>query len=163
MGPERLAYLVERHAAALELYARQWCASPEDVVQEAFLKLSKQAPEPAEVVAWLYRVARNAAISAGRSERRRQHHEAAAARSNWFTESAAEHLDSVALTEALLKLPLEQREIIVAHLWGGLTFQQIAELAEMSATSAHRHYVAGLNDLRIRLDTPCPPKTPSPK
>jgi RNA polymerase sigma factor (sigma-70 family) len=163
MGPERLAYLVERHAAALELYARQWCASPEDVAQEAFLKLSAQKPEPAEVVAWLYRVARNAAISAGRSERRRQHHEAAAARPDWFAEDCSRRLDSTALTEALMKLPAEQREVIVAHLWGGLTFQQIAEITGTSATTAHRHYSAALNDLRIRLDTPCPPTTQASK
>ena len=39
MGPEQLGELVDRHAAALVLYARQWCACPEDVVQTAFLKL----------------------------------------------------------------------------------------------------------------------------
>jgi RNA polymerase sigma-70 factor (ECF subfamily) len=163
MGPERLGFLVERHAAALELYARQWCASPEDVVQEGFVKLSRLEPEPAQVVAWLYRVVRNAAISAGRSERRRQHHESAAARLDWFMEDSSNRLDSTTLADALMKLPLEEREIIIAHLWGGLTFEQIAELTGCSATTAHRHYSAGLNKLRLRLDTPCPPTTQPPK
>src|SRR5437763_352252 len=68
MGPERLGFLLDRHAAALELYARQWCALPEDVVQEAFLKLARQVTPPAQPLAWLYRVVRNGAISAGRAE-----------------------------------------------------------------------------------------------
>jgi RNA polymerase sigma-70 factor (ECF subfamily) len=158
MGPERLGFLLDRHAAALELYARQWCAVPEDVVQEAFLKLSRQAVPPTQVVAWLYRVVRNGAISAGRSERRRQQHEArAAVKTPWFTPDAGSGLDAAAVTDALASLPPDQREVIVAHLWGGLTFEQIAEVAGTSATTAHRRYVAGLTELRTRLNVPCPP------
>jgi RNA polymerase sigma factor (sigma-70 family) len=157
MGPSRLAYLMERHAAALELYARQWCAHPEDVVQESFLKLVRQPVEPTQVVAWLYRVVRNGAISAGRSERRRQHHEAlAAAQTPWFSSGENSTLDGATITVALGGLPLEQRETIVAHLWGGLTFEQIGELTDCSATTAHRRYVAGLSELRTRLHVPCP-------
>lgn len=157
MGPERLGYLIDRHAAALELFARQWCVAPEDVVQEAFLKLSRQEPEPPQVVAWLYHVVRNAALSAARSERRRQFHETAAAvRVPWFTEDATGKLDAATLTVALAKLPLEQREVIVAHLWGGLTFEQIGEVSGSSAATAHRRYAAGLNELRARMNLPCP-------
>jgi RNA polymerase sigma-70 factor (ECF subfamily) len=39
MSPSDVARLIDAHAAPLVLYARQWCAAPEDVVQEAFLKL----------------------------------------------------------------------------------------------------------------------------
>ncbi len=160
MGPERLGFLLDQHAAALELYARQWCAIPEDVVQEAFLKLARQSTPPIQPLAWLYRVVRNAAISAGRSERRRQHHEAAgAARSSWFTEDETGRLDAVRVTEVLATLLPEQREVIVAHLWGGLTFEQIAQLCETSTTTAHRRYVEGLTEIRTRLNVPCPPNT----
>jgi RNA polymerase sigma factor (sigma-70 family) len=158
MGPERLGHLLDRHAAALELFARQWCAVPEDVVQDAFLKLSRQPVEPTQVAAWLYHVVRNGAISAGRSERRRQRHELAAARQvSWFTEDRGDRLDARVVTGVLAKLPLEQREVIVAHLWGGLTFEQIAQLTETSTATAHRRYVAGLSELRTRLNEPCPP------
>lgn len=156
MGPERLGHLIDRHAAALELYARQWCACPEDVVQDAFLKLSRQSPEPPQVAAWLYRVVRNAAVSAGRSERRRQRHESTAARAPWFADDPGGRLDAAALTAALSGLDTEQREIIVAHLWGGLTFEQIAEVNGTSAATAHRRYAAGLSELRTRLNLPCP-------
>src|SRR6516162_1775122 len=59
MGPEQLNRLVNEHAAALVLYARQWCAAPEDVVQEAFIKLAARRPSPDNLVGWLYRVVRN--------------------------------------------------------------------------------------------------------
>ena len=40
MDPDLLGNLLDQHSSSLELYARQWCDSPEDVVQEAFLKLA---------------------------------------------------------------------------------------------------------------------------
>jgi RNA polymerase sigma factor (sigma-70 family) len=158
MGPEHLGRLVDEHAAALVLYARQWCATAEDVVQDAFLKLVAQQPAPEHVVPWLYRVVRNAAVSAARAERRRRRHETAAADQapRWFAAAEATALDIAAATNALQALPIEQREVIVAHLWGGLTFEQIAEVAGCSSSTAHRWYAAGLAALRERLHVPCP-------
>jgi RNA polymerase sigma-70 factor (ECF subfamily) len=159
MGPELLGRLVDQNAAALVLYARQWCAVPEDVVQEALLKLVTRRPPPDNPVPWLYRVVRNAAVSAARTERRRQRHEAAAAAqaTGWFAPGAgADGLDAEAATAALQALRLEEREVIVAHLWGGLTFEQVAELAGCSSSTAHRRYLAGLANLRERLGIACP-------
>jgi RNA polymerase sigma-70 factor (ECF subfamily) len=157
MGPELLGRLVDEHSAALVLYARQWCSSAEDVVQEAFLKLIAQQPAPTNIVPWLYRVVRNGAVSAARSERRRRRHEAAAAERTpaWFAAAEATALDVAAATASLRALPLEQREVIVAHLWGGLTFEQIAEVAGCSSSTAHRWYAVGLSTLRERLRVPC--------
>jgi len=158
MRPERLSHLLDRYAAALELYARQWCAVPEDVVQEAFLKLVRQTAEPRQIGAWLYRVVRNGAISAGRSARRRQLHEAKAAlQTPWFNPDETHRLDAQAVTAALEHLPPDERETIIAHLWGELTFEQIGELMGTSAATAYRRYVAGLKSLRERLHLPCPP------
>lgn len=42
IGPEILTRLLDEHGAALVLYAQQWCDTPEDVVQEAFLALVRQ-------------------------------------------------------------------------------------------------------------------------
>ena len=64
MDSDWLGGLVDRYAAALELYARQWCHAPEDVVQEAFLKLVAQRPLPDQPAAWLFRVVRNGALNA---------------------------------------------------------------------------------------------------
>ena len=158
MGPEGLGRLMDDHAAALMLYARQWCVCPEDVVQEAFVKLAAQRGPPADVVPWLYRVVRNGALSAARAERRRRRHEglAAARAPAWFVPSEGEGLDAAAAAAAIQSLPPEQREVLVARLWGGLTFEQIAGVAGLSASTAHRHYHAGLAALRERLRLPCP-------
>jgi RNA polymerase sigma-70 factor (ECF subfamily) len=160
MEPERLALLVKNHASTLVLYARQWCAAPEDVVQEAFVKLIRQTRPPDNPLGWLYRVVRNAAVSAGRSDQRRKRHENAAARPVvWFLACDENELSSEVATAALQGLPAEQREVLVAHLWGGLTFDQVGELAGCSSSTAHRWYLAGLAALRERLGVPCPSKT----
>lgn len=163
MGPEQLSRLVDDYAAALVLYARQWCATAEDVVQEAFVKLSAQRPSPDNIAAWLHRVVRNGALAAGRAERRRRRHESAAALQapSWFVPSEEARLDAETATAALQNLPPEQRETLIAHLWGGLTFEQIGELTGVSSSTAHRRYLAGLSALRERLRVPCPknPKT----
>jgi RNA polymerase sigma-70 factor (ECF subfamily) len=143
----------------LVLFARQFCASPEDVVQEAFVQFARQRCIPDQPVAWLYRVVRNGAVSAARGEQRRRKHEAVAAQRKvaWFVPAEAARLDAETAADALRDLPLAEREIIVAHLWGGLTFQQIGELVGHSAATAYRRYEAGLNVLRTRLN-----ESPSP-
>lgn len=149
--------LVDAHAARLVLFARQWCLVPEDVVQEAFLKLVRLREPPADVVAWLYRVVRNAALDAGKMQRRRERREGVAARpESWFVEPAVEGLDADDAVRALEALPADQREVIVARLWGGLGFEQIAAVAGCSASSAHRRFTAGIEALRRHLGVPCP-------
>src|SRR6516162_3278565 len=81
IGPEILGRLFDEHGAALLLFARQWCDSPEDIVQDAFVALAAQKTAPDHAVAWLYRVVRNKALAASRhSRRRRQREERAASR-----------------------------------------------------------------------------------
>jgi len=88
IGPELLGRLFDAHAAALRLYARQWCegSDAEDVVQEAFLSLARPSLLPDQVGAWLHRVVRNAVISAARSRHRRLQREARASSGEaWFS------------------------------------------------------------------------------
>ena len=153
IGPELLGRLLDEHADALTLYARGWCETPEDVVQDALMQLMRQPRLPERVVPWLYRVVRNGAISAARAASRRRRHEtfAAGREENWFVAASGERLDAATATQALKELSEEQRETIVARLWGGLTFEEIAELTEASSSTAHRRYEAGLKTLRERL------------
>jgi RNA polymerase sigma-70 factor (ECF subfamily) len=155
MSPHDFAYLVDTHGAALVLYARQWCGVPEDVVQEAFLKLVALRQPPRRVVPWLYQVVRNAAIDAQRSARRRQQREAARP-ARWFVEPELDGLDAATAVAAMERLPLEQREVIVARMWGGLSFEQIAEVAGTSASTAFRRYDAGIAALRHEMGVVCP-------
>ena len=125
-------------------------------MQDAFLKLIRLEPPPREPVPWLYRVVRNGAIDAAKTSRRRKTRETGAARSEkWFVEPGVEGLDAESAVVALQKLPVEQREIIAAHLWGGLTFEQIAEVAGCSASSAYRRFSVGIDALRAELGVLC--------
>jgi len=158
VGPDLIERLFDRHAAALEFYARQWCASPEDVVQEAMLLLAAEPQAPRDVAAWLYRVVRTRAINASRSARRRRRYETAAASREraWFVPSPGDAIDAKAAGAALDGLPDDQREVVVARVWGGLTFHEIGELTGTSDSTAHRRYAAALDALRRKLGMPCP-------
>lgn len=158
MTPTQVARLVDTHAAALVLCARQWCSEPEDVVQEAFIKLVRQQPPPADVVAWLYRVVRNGAIDVGKIARRRWRRESSVARpERWFVEDEIDGLDAEMAVAALERLAGDEREVIVARHWGGLSFEQIAGVVGCSASTAFRRYTAGVEQLRKQLGvTICP-------
>ena len=162
MLPNDFVRLVDERGPALLLYARQWCHAPEDVVQDAFLKLIALSSPPRDVVGWLYRVVRNRAIDAGKADQRRQRRQTAAARpERWFIEPALDGLDAEAAVASLRRLPIEEREIIVARLWGGLSFEQIAKAAGCSASTAFRRYSAGIDALRKELGVPCPNPLPN--
>jgi len=157
MGPTEFAQLVDAHGPALQLYARQWCDVPEDIVQDAFVKLFTARPGPTDVAAWLYRVVRNAAMDAAKTSRRRKKREAAAARPEpWFAQDQAGGLDAKQAIVALQALPIDEREAIVAHLWGGLSFEQIGAVADCSASTAFRRFSKGIEQLRKTLEAPCP-------
>jgi len=145
------------HSAALELFAAQWTSSPEDCVQEAFLRLVRERQMPDSPLAWLYRVVRNRAISLRRSQARRRRRESfvATQRPMWCPSprwSAAEMED---LASALRDIADDVREVVIARIWGGLSFEQIAAVVETSTSTAHRRYEAGLKQLRERLGVRC--------
>ena len=83
---------------------------------------------------------------------------AAARRPAWFVSVDGAALDADTVTAALEGLPVEARETVVAHLWGGLTFEQVGELTGVSSSTAHRRYLQALAALRERLRVPCPRK-----
>jgi RNA polymerase sigma factor (sigma-70 family) len=160
MTPTEIARLIDTQSAPLVLYARQWCDAPEDVVQEAFIKLVRQRRPPDDAVAWLYRVVRNGALDHAKMARRRLRRESAAARRvPWFVETEVDGLDAETAVAALEKLAAERREVIVAHHWGGLSFEQIAVVAGCSASTAFRRYTAGVEDLRNHLGVTCPSRS----
>jgi RNA polymerase sigma factor (sigma-70 family) len=152
MEPTLLGWLYRKHAPALRLFARQWHDGGDDLVQNAFVRLAQQAIPPEKILPWLYRVVRNESIAAHRSSsRRRRREQRVSTAEAWFS-NAEDQLDTVEATRALADLPLEFREVIVARLWGGLTFEDVAQLVGCSSPTAHRRYQAGLVLLRERLE-----------
>lgn len=164
--PQEIAALLKQHGPGLEAYAAQWSANPEDCVQEAFVKLAAQLPQPENCVAWLFRVARNQAISALRSQKRRSEHESFA---SWLTSRRSGSLDPASLVpeaeerkrlvDTLANLSENERELVVMRIWGGLTWSQIAELSETSSSSAQRNYFAVIEKIKTLLESSCQTKT----
>lgn len=163
IGPEMLGRLFDEHAPALVLYARQWCETADDVVQDAFMALARQRSKPDGVLPWLYRVVRNGALAAARGERRRRRREhQASAGESWFA-LADDRIDARHAQALLAELEPDVREVIVARIWGGLTFDEIARVQGCSLTTAHRRFQAGLARLHERLEDSWTRQPPFPR
>jgi RNA polymerase sigma-70 factor (ECF subfamily) len=158
LAAELLGQLIDAHAAALEMFAAQWSPAPADVVQEAFIELASQTEPPPNLVAWLYRVVRNLAYDEIRAESRRRRHESAAAQMSdrWVVPDGRTAIGAREASVALRELPIELREVLVARIWCGLTFEQIAEITQTSVATAFRRHKQALALLRTRLGIACP-------
>jgi RNA polymerase sigma factor (sigma-70 family) len=151
-GREKLiTELVRTKLPALVLFARQWKHdSAEDVVQEAFLRLMRLAEPPQDPAAWLFAAVRNASNQHLRVQKRRKSREniSQAEKKPWF--GPAEGEDE--LVTELQSLPFDCRTVIVAKIWGNLTFEQIAAMIGSSKSSAHRKYIEGLALLKKKWE-----------
>lgn len=154
MTPESLGRLFDAHASALVLFARSWCsaAEAEDIVQEAFVKLASQKAPPREPSAWLYQVVRNGSISLSRSFWRRRKREIVVSRPESLFAKADDRIDAEEASKLLDQLDPETRSIVVARIWGGLTFEEIAGSQALSLSTVHRRYHDGLKRLHERLE-----------
>lgn len=153
--PEIVGRLFDEHAEALVLFARQWLPNPEDVVQDAFVKLARLHQPPENVVSWLYKVVRNGAVDAARRAYRRLKRERYASnREAWF-DSTDDSIDAQTATKLLNELDPNLREIVVARIWGELTFDEIARIAGVSLATARRRYLEGLAVLQERIEPEC--------
>ena len=150
--------LLRRYSGPLNLYAAQRCSHPEDVVQEAFLELFKLAEPPENLSAWLFTVVRNKSYSARRTERRRANHEQQSAnpQSLLVEESLDNRLDADEVSRLVGELSEEEREIVILKLWGELTFDEIAALTTLSASTCHRRYQDALEQIKQKMGVSCP-------
>jgi RNA polymerase sigma factor (sigma-70 family) len=152
----RIASLLTEQGPALALYAAQWADNPDDCVQEGLIRLAGQATWPDNAVAWLYRVVKNLALGQLRSGTRRRRHETIAARLRPEGGAKADSgVDTTALAVAIESLNANEREVVIAKVWGKLTLEQIAQLMGTSKSTVHRQYEAALAALRERLGVSC--------
>lgn len=151
---QQLRQVYEEHGAALSLYARQWCVHPEDALQDALIDLANQPTVPRDPVAWLFKTVRCKAINQSRSEHRRSkyHQRAAEQREPWFVPDPNSNFDSSELELLLSELPALDREIVVARIWGDMSFEQIAELVERSMSFVYRRYQSVLIVLEKKMN-----------
>lgn len=156
---EQLGRLLDEHGPALALYASQWTDAADDCVQEALVELARQREQPTHVVAWLYRVVKHRALNAARGARRRRDREARVMADRFAASqqpATFDRTDTIAVVEALDRLADGDRELIVMRIWGGLTYDEIAEALGTSISSAHRQYERALGRLKEILESPCP-------
>ena len=66
--------------------------------------------------------------------------------------SAVDSEESQRIARALGRLPFEQEEVIVLHLQGGLKFNEIAHIRDISINTAQSRYRYGLDKLRSLLN-----------
>lgn len=149
----QLANLIERQAATLRLWVRSRCASPEDVVQEAFCRLAATEPPPENPQAWLYRVCRNLAERQRLSDKRRHEREQTKAQFEVQTGNSTDPLVMADVLAAVEQLDDEHRDVLVARLWGQLTLEEVAKLCGISTSTAFRRYEAALQTLRVKLES----------
>ena len=159
IDPTTLGRLFDAAAPGLVLYARQWLDPQEaqDVVQEAFIKLMQQRPQPDDAKAWLCRTVRNEAIDRLRSAQRRQKRELAVTqeRAPWFDPRPDDLVDAASAQAALATLPQEQRDVVVLRIWNGLTLVQIATVIGCPVSTVFSRYQSALTAIRRRLEEPC--------
>ena len=145
--------LIRRYGASLVLYARQWCHLPDDAVQDAFLDFTKLRQLPEDPAAWIFVAVRRKAQNIARHEHRlaRREKRMAQSRSTRFLEEVAPEFNSEELATALQCLPDRERQIVVARVWGELTFDQISSVVNLSSSSVHRYYRQALITMGKRL------------
>ena len=154
IDPTTLAETWDDCADRLLLIARSIGGPAEDAVQEAFVTLASQPCMPDDPMAWLVRVTRNQLLQWKRSGGRRRRRETNACHPNWFDNEKTQidqRIDAREVTAALVAMDSPQREVIVMHLWGGMTFEAIGQILDMSRASAHRSFQQGLATLKLQF------------
>ncbi|MBI1375673.1 MAG: sigma-70 family RNA polymerase sigma factor [Phycisphaera sp.] len=130
----------------------------EDAVHEAFVRLCRtQRKAEGDPTAYVYAAVRNAAIDQIRKQARRSQPVSIYADTVVDTGStplgAAEDTERARLIrEALEQLSPAQRETIVMKLYGGLTFEQIAQASGEPLSTVSSRYRRGLDRLRESVE-----------
>lgn len=144
IDPERLGELLDRYWAALVLWVGGRDGS-EDVVQSAFIRLATEEPTPENCVAWLFTVSKRLAINDQLSQSKRRLRELNSGKPNSQVSDATQGLE---IRDMLSQLELREREIVLARIWGGLTFDEIAAACGDSKATIWRTYQGGIAKLK---------------
>jgi RNA polymerase sigma-70 factor, ECF subfamily len=144
--------LYRRYGAALLLFASAISGDrgrAQDALQQVFLKAieNKSLSRAKNKKAYLFACVRNAVLNDARLQNRSVSLDTESA---WFSPPERDYAGEQNLRHALGNLPEDQREVIVMHVWGELTFSEIGELLNISSNtvaSRYRYALAKLRDL----------------
>jgi RNA polymerase sigma factor (sigma-70 family) len=122
-------------------------AQAQDAVHQVFIKLIEDGNlrRAVDKKAYLFACVRNAVLNEAKIQNRNT---ALDPDSAWFDPPDRDYTGELNLRRALAILPEDQRQIVVLHIWGELTFLQVAELLDISANTAASRYRYALAKLR---------------
>ncbi len=152
--------LYRQHGAALLLFALTITGErshAQDAVHQVFLKLFEHGDlrHVLDVKAYLFACVRNAALN---DVKIRQRDIALDHKSAWFDPPNRDYVGEQNLRRAVGTLPDEQRQITIMHVWGELTFSQIADVLDISlntAASRYRYALAKLREVMCAKEDSC--------
>jgi RNA polymerase sigma factor (sigma-70 family) len=146
------AELFEKHADELTRFATGIAGPVDapDIVSGAFLRcmLSERWPYVTNRRAYLYRAVLNEAIMAGRSVERRLHREQMAS----APRAVGTDVPRPEVLEAVSRLSLRQRAVIVLTYWNDLEPASVAGLLGISEGAVRRHLARARGVLKEYLD-----------
>ena len=152
LGQGDIQRLYDEHGPALLAYARSIVRdrfTAEDLLHQVFLRLLQNgATVPTSPKACLAKAVRNAALNRRRNQRREV---VLGNMEPWFESPAALRDASLALESALQRLPGNQREAVALHVWGEMTFAEMATVLSIPLNTAASRYRYGLAKLREQL------------
>lgn len=154
MTPSELEDFVEEHGPRWRLIAAQWSDAPDDLVQEALLRLIREEPKPDNAFAWMIRVIRNLAMSQVRRQTVRSKHrdQLQSHEQTRHARTGSDGSEWLDIEIALQQLSPNVRKAVVLKIWGNLKFVEIANLLDCGTTTAHRLYNEGIELLRTLLE-----------
>lgn len=153
---------LSEHSARLYAYARQRATSredAEDMIQDALVRLWHYQEERDNVPPDLplaYSVLRFVAMDHGKRMGRKKRKEEAVIflhdrDDHWLDTSMEEDEEAGILRDAVDSLGEKLREVLTLKIWGGLTFQEIAESMAISPNTAASRYRYALEQLQRKL------------
>lgn len=156
--------IYRRHRQGLFTLAASITRCPmraEDAVHEAFARLCRSAPSAAEpmagdAVAYVFTAVRNAAIDQVRRAAPALDDVDMAGVLFDLSDPSRRALDAERVRlvgEAIGALPGEQREVVVLHVYAGLSFARIAAIAGAPLPTIAARYRRALERLRSRLES----------
>jgi RNA polymerase sigma-70 factor, ECF subfamily len=133
----------------------------EDIVQDVFVRIAESRAQVAaaqHTLAYLLGIARNLAIHYLRSQRKAMGQALVSVTDVPFRtrdDDASDETEATRVNVALMKLPIEQREVVAMKVFDGLTLAAIAGLLDISANTAASRYRYGIARLNSLLKGPC--------
>ena len=154
-GPDWASWL-QRHSGRLFFFAVHWNAEdPEDALQHALVKTAHAVAEGRcdaddnAILRYAFITLRSKLHRAHRDMERRYAGERAWGEEMHLLESDEATEEECRCVEAAVrKLPPEEAEVVVLHLWEGMTFQDIGELLDINRHTAAARYRRALTDIR---------------